>query len=661
MQKSFTLLFLALLLWATSSAQIKKIVSDAPAYGKLDQADLELKTCEFEKDANAMVLSDKAELYYDDNLNIVVERHKRIKILTDAGKKQADIRVEYYGGNRYEYITGLQGQIFNLVNGKTEITKLDKKQIFTENVDKSRMAMVFSFPNVKAGSVIEYKYKQTINSMSYLPDWYFQADIPVRYSELITSIPEWFYFTLQQRNGQPFTKYNRSVDSRSISNGTNTPLMFTQNITQYVMANLPSVVHEPFMSSEIDNMQGLYFNLTSFMPPAGFTRNFSDTWAKVGGTLADDEDFGSQLKRKLVGESAIIDKAKTFKTDNEKIAYVFNEVKNTMKWNGTDRWYTNDGTVKAWEKKIGNSTEVNLILYHLLKQSGVKAYPMVVSTRDHGKVNPSYSFLYQFNRAVVYIPVDSTRRYVLDATSKYNCYQETPATLLGSYGLCIDKENKTYDLVHIKRNTPVKQVVLVNAQISPDGRMDGTASISSYSYDRFSRVENYKTNGEKKYIDYLRDNNNSLSISALKFDNMEVDTLPLNQNITFKQELTGSDKDYIYFSPNLFSSFRTNPFLSENRVSNIEFGHTRFYNITGLFKVPEGYKADALPQNISLVMPDKSITCRRTVAANDGTIVVRYIINYEQPLYFKDSYPDLREFYKRMYEVLNEQVVLKKS
>jgi hypothetical protein len=397
------------------------------------------------------------------------------------------------------------------------------------------------------------------------------------------------------------------------------------------------------------------------MPPAGFTRNFSDTWAKVGGTLADDEDFGMQLKRKLLGESAIIDKAKTLKTDNEKIAYVFNEVKNSMKWNKSDQWYTNDGTVKAWEKKIGNSTEVNLILYHLLKQSGVKAFPMVVSTRDHGKVNPAYSFLYQFNRAVVYIPVDSTKHYILDATGKYNCYQDTPSDLLGSYGLYIDKENKAYDLVSLKRATPVKQIILVNAQIFPDGKMDGTASISSYSYDRFSRVENYKTNGEKKYIDYLRDNNNSLSISSLKMDNMEVDTLPLNQNVAFKQELTGSDKDYIYFSPNLFSSFKTNPFLSENRVSNIDFGHTRFYNMTGLYKVPEGYKADALPQNLSLVMPDKSITCRRTVAANDGVIVVRYLINYEQPMYFKDSYPDLREFYKRMYEMLNEQVVLKKS
>jgi len=647
-------------LFAVCTAHAQKLISDAQPYGKVDKADLELKSCEFEKDANAMVLFDKGDLYYDDNFNIIVERHKRIKIFNDNGKKSADVRLEYYGGNRYEYITGLQGQIYNLTDGKVEITKLDKKQIFTENVDKNRMAMVFSFPNVKPGSVIEFKYTKTINSLSDIPDWYFQDDIPIKYSELVTTIPEYFYFTIQQRSYHPYSRANRSTKSRSQGTGSNA-LLYSENVQQYAMANVESIAREPFMTSRVDNLQSLYFHLTNFNPPAGFSQSFSNSWAKVGGRLADDEDFGGQLKRKLLGEAAIIDKAKTLKTTDEKIAYVFNEVKNTMKWNNSDDWYTNDGTVKAWEKKIGNSAEVNLILYHLLKQSGVNAYPMVVSTRSHGKVNPVYSFLYQFNRAIVYVPVDSTKKYFLDATGKYNCYQETPAEVLGSHGLYIDKENKRYDLVLIDRKTPVRQVVMINAQILPEGKMDGNVMINNYSYHRASSLENYKTNGEKKYIEYLRNNNNTLSITSLKMENMEVDSLPLLQKIDFKQDLTESDKDYIYFSSNLFSSMGANPFISENRVSDIDFGHQNSYNLTGIFKLPAGYKLEALPKNISLIMPDKSISCRRVVAEENGTLLIRYMINYNKSLFFKDDYPPLHDFHKKMYELLNEKVVLKKS
>lgn len=658
MKKILTGLFLLSLSLTTAHAQ--KFVSDAQSFGKIDKADLELKSCDFEKDANAMVLFDKGDLYYDDNLNIVIEHHKRIKIFNDNGKKSADVRLEYYGGNRYEYITGLQGQIYNLVDGKVEVTKLEKKQIFTENVDKYRMAMVFSFPNVKPGSVIEFKYTQTINSDSSIPNWYFQDDIPVKYSELQTTIPEWFYFTIQQRAFHPYAKRNKLTKSRSFGGGANA-LLFTENMEQYVMANVESIAREPFMTSRVDNLQSLYFQLTHFNPPAGFSKTYSNSWAKVGGRLAEDEDFGGQLKRKLTGEAAIIDKAKTFKTDEQKIAYVFNEVKNTMKWNNSDDWYTDEGIVKAWDKKIGNSTEVNLILYRLLKQSGVNAYPMVVSTRSHGKVNPVYSFLYQFNRGVVYVPVDSAKRYVLDATSKYNTYFDIPAEVVGSYGLYIDKDNKKFDLISLQRTAPVRKVLMLNAQILPEGKMDGTAMINSFSYHRAAGIENYKTNGEKKYIEYLRDNDNTLSITSLKLDNMDVDSLPLLHNIAFKQELTGSDKDYIYFSSNIFTSMHSNPFLSENRITDIDFGHLNSYNLTGIFKLPAGYKLEALPKSVSLQMPDQSISCRRIVAEENGTLMIRYLINYNKSLFFKDDYPPIHDFYKKMYELLNEKVVLKKS
>jgi hypothetical protein len=68
--------------------------------------------------------------------------------------------------------------------------KVDKKQIFTEVVDKYYSAMVFSFPNVKPGCIIEYKYRLTSASVSDFPDWYFQSDLPTRYSELNTNIPD---------------------------------------------------------------------------------------------------------------------------------------------------------------------------------------------------------------------------------------------------------------------------------------------------------------------------------------------------------------------------------------------------------------------------------------------------------------------------------------
>jgi hypothetical protein len=639
-------------------AQAPKVTVPVPmAFGKVDIADLEMKSCEFEKDANAEVLFDKAEVYFDQDFNINLERHMRVKIFNEHGKEQANVRIEFYGGNRAENIFGVQAETINEVNGKPEITRIDKSQIFTQNIDKYRSAITFSLPNVKPGCIIEYKYKKLCY---HIDSWFFQNEIPTRYSEVSTSIPEFFYYRTQMRSYEPYYKDVRSSTARILGAGENS-LNYQENIEVRAMANVRSLPDEPFMSSRLDNLQSISFQLESIRPVTGLIRTGVDSWEKVGGALADDEDFGGQLKRKLNNEEEIINKAKTLKTDAEKMAYLFNKVRDDMKWNGSDEWYTEDGTYKAWEKKTGNATEINLILYHLLKKSGVDAYPMVVSTKEHGRVNASYPYLRQFNRGVVYVPVDSTKRYILDASGKYNCYNEIPSTLLNSSGLYIDKDKKTYNMFFIKKMDPARQVVMINAEIKPGGKMEGNAEIYNFSYSRMNTIEKYKTDGEKKYTDFLRNNDNNLKITSLKFEGMDVDTLPLKQNVAFNLDLAGTDENYIFIKPNLFTPLKSNEFLNENRYSDIDFGYRNNYAISGTYKIPPGYKSDALPKNIMMTTPDKQISFRRLVAEQDGIIQVRYSVDYKKTIFFKEDYADLREFYKKMYEMLNEQIVLKKS
>lgn len=659
MNKTFTLVLLSAFSVA-ANAQTTAVPTTQP-YGKVDQADLELKACDFEKDANAEVLFDKGNVYYGGDLGTITnEVHKRIKIFNDNGKSYADIHIPYYGGNQLEFITGIQAETINLVDGKMEITKLDKKLIYTKTIDKWRKEITFTMPNVKSGSIIEYKYNFNSNNSLDIPDWEFQDKIPVRYSEYTTGIPDVFYFREHPHITYPLVKSTHTSEGRSlVDNSGSYP--YTLEMETKAMANVPSLPDEPFMSSFRDNVQEIRYQLVSIKPIGGFVHTGSDTWSKVGGRLIDDEDFGGQLRRKLNNEDAIVSKAKALKTNDEKIAYIFNEVKNSMKWNGTDDWYTIDGTYRAWENKAGNSAEVNLILYHLLKESGLDVYPMVVSTKEHGKVLPFYTSTVQFNRAVAYIPVDSTKQYVLDATNKYNLYNETPSDLLNSSGLWIDKKANQYDMVFLHNDVPVRQTVFVTGEIKPDGKLTGTAQISSTAYNKINSVEKYKTDGEKKYIDYLRDNDNNLKISSLKMQDMEVDSLPLLQNIEFSLDLAGSDENYIYLNPNLFTSLKANPFLNEKRMTDVDFRYLRNYSVNGMYKIPAGYKVDALPKSVTIVMPDKGVSFKRLVAEQDGTIIVRYAINYNKIQYSREDYPDFHEFFKQMHQMLNEQIILKKG
>jgi hypothetical protein len=643
MNKLYPLICLCLLTTYTN-AQTKP----TQAFGKVDIADLELKSCDFEKDANAEVLFDKKNVTGRYDFSIEMICHKRIKIFNTNGKSEADIHLSFLSRNNVERITNIQAQTINLVNGKVEITTLDKSLIYKKALDKYTSEITFTFPNVKEGSIIEYKYTWFTTNPSNFPNWYFQETIPVKYAELNTETPHFIEYRKIARTHSEATQHTTKYEGGA-------------DFEKFVYENIASIPNESFISSFLDNFECVVYQLVAVDFRGGNVITFSETWEKVGGILADDEAFGGQLRRKLDGEDIIVKKAKALGTEDEKIAYIFNEVKNVMKWNDVNRWYTNDGTVKAWANKTGNSTEINIILYHLLNQAGVaNVYPMVVSTRDHGKIIPLYTSLAQFNRTVVLVMGSNERSYVLDASNKFNVYSETPAELLNSSGLYIDKQKGVFDIIFLKNEEPTMHSVYVTADIKPSGKIEGTASINSTGYDRINALSRYKTDGEKKYIDYLRDNDNNLKISSIKFENMEVDTLPLVQQVNFSLDLAGSDDNYIYLNPNILSSLKNNPFLNTNRLTNVDFAYQKVYSIVGVYKLPAGYKIDSTPKNGAIVMPDETMAFKRSIVEQDGSIMVRYVISYKKPIYAKESYADFHGFHKKMHEMLNEQIILKK-
>lgn len=617
------------------------------SYGKVDQADLELKDCEFEKGANAMVLFDHAAM--DGKAGLPVGRHTRIKIFNEFAKSIGSISLEYL--TYTDGIADLKAETINYENGKVEVTPLDPKQVYKVMIDKWHSALKFAMPNVKAGSIIELSYRQ------YIPDtWRFQNFIPVRYSEIELNVPR----VLNYGNRRFVTNFKtiphvKQAYVKSVGEPSDTYQI-------RAMANIHSMPNEPYTGSRVGNLQNIEF--------IGVNTDIS-TWPKIGDALVSASDFGQELDRGLSGESEIVKRAKSLKTVDEKIAFVFDTVKNKMKWNGISTFYSIDGTSQAWNKGAGNSTEINIMVYHLLKKAGVKSYPLMVCTKDHGKINPANPSIYSFNSTVVYIPIDTTKIYVLDATQKENLYNTIPSNILNTFGLSVDPRNdatidqvekdKAFNIVFISNDDSILQSVSLNAEVKPEGKMQGNAEITSFGYNKINTMRLYDTVGGPRYIDSLQRRNKELKISAFKMENAMVDSLPLSQKFNFNMDLSASDANYIYFNSNALNVLGKNPFYTEERFSDIDFGYRDNYAVYGVYKLPEGYKIDALPKTISIVMPDQSMIFKRTVAEDNGTIMVKFVLNHRKTLYFREDYGDIRSFYNKMYDLLNEQIVLKKS
>ncbi|MGZ3752285.1 MAG: hypothetical protein ACXVAU_13475, partial [Mucilaginibacter sp.] len=93
----------------------------------------------------------------------------------------------------------------------------------------------------------------------------------------------------------------------------------------------------------------------------------------------------------------------------------------------------------------------------------------------------------------------------------------------------------------------------------------------------------------------------------------------------------------------------------------IDFGYKDDLVIYSRYKLPAGYKIESMPKSETIVMVDKGIMFKRTLGEDNGDIVLHYEINIRKTQFNRSEYPGVRDFYKKMFEMLNEQIVLKKE
>ena len=79
--------------------------------------------------------------------------------------------------------------------------------------------------------------------------------------------------------------------------------------------------------------------------------------------------------------------------------------------------------------------------------------------------------------------------------------------------------------------------------------------------------------------------------------------------------------------------------------------------------LPDGYVPDVLPKSVQLINPDKSVVFVREIFNEAATnrIISRIKMDFKKSHYTAGEYDEIKEFYKKMFDLLNEQIVLKKK
>jgi len=617
-------------------------------WGKVSKEEIELQTVTYEPNATAVMLCSFGDLSFGSS-NILIQKHFRIKILTEEGKKYANQSIIYYG--ELDQITGIKAQTINFDEaGKEVITKLETSDFFEEKIDADYSKLNFTFSDVKVGSIIEFKYTLNTKNITFLDAWIFQSEIPTLKSKFNAIFPANLIYTYNvfYQGDRLLKKYGATTSS------------------EWELTNLPGLSDDDYVYNIYDYAELLQFQLagyytksaTNAMDGSYETKKFAVTLDKFAETIIDITGASNYLffssKTKDIVQNLIADCS----TNSEKIIKIYTYVNSNYKWNNVYSKYTENSLTDLLDKKAGNSAEINLLLIAMLKEADFTVYPLLISEKTHGKISKDYPMISAFNNIIAVVKIGNYYQ-MLDATDSYRPYNLLSINDLNFYGLLLDKKEYKWLDISIPENS--KQAIDIKIDISKPEIQ--TYNIE-FKFDGYFGVEQRKN--------YVTKADNFLSENITNYSDFIVDSI-VTENLnnlteTFKvkcylhkNENTIFNTDIVYYQPFIFSKNSQNPFKQDKRNLPIDLAFKYSDELTMKIYFPDNYIIDEIPKTKNSKLIDNTGSFSYSAYKVDNYVKIESKISINETLFFASEYADLKTFFAEIVAKYNEPIVLKKK
>ena len=363
-------------------------------------------------------------------LNIETQVKVRMQIVTEKGKEYANKAVVFYYNPKgaqadNDKISSISAASYNLVDGKVVKTAMSSKYEFKEQIDDHRMRLKFSIPEVKVGSIIEYKYTIISPRYSDIPTWYFQHSEPVRYSFYSATFPEWFQYHVEERGYSPL---KGKLENTNIMVGSS-----LLKADRYIFEgeNLRAFKNEKFIYCQDDYAQRVDFELKGVTIPGQIYKDYARKWDDVREYLKEEFDMGSYLKIK----NPYAEEMKSLDLEGKSVAVkasrIFGLLKSKLKWDKEYKLYCKN-PLRILKDGKGSNIELNYIYMAMLRDAGISSTPMLIRRRSMGRLPLTYASIDKLNTFVVAFVDENDALLFADCSADYGDVNILPADLRGN-------------------------------------------------------------------------------------------------------------------------------------------------------------------------------------------------------------------------------------
>lgn len=620
-------------------------------YGRVSQEELKMTQYLPDTLADAVVLMNNGFLGFtidEKGRKYVLSYFKRIKLLKNTSF--ATYGMHTIICSEKEEIKNLKGQSISPDSIVTPVTD------FYDEIGKGFKSKKIIFPNLKEGSIIEFQYNLESHDLFAIRPWYFQENIPVQHSELMFFISYYLDYMNIFSGRKPSFDIKRVAKTIEYEGKT---IVDSTSFYRYYVDTLEAMKPESYITTLNNYLSNIKFQLKEVKPLWSDTTKIVQTWEAFADAFEKDNNLGKQLSEKK-NYSAIWKKVKplieNIKDNKEKISIIYDFINQNVNWNEDFSFYVEGKSLNdAFNKRIANSGELNLMLIACLNKAEIQAFPLLISTREHGLPYKQYPIVNQFNHVLCYVRLDD-KAILLDAGNALRPLNLPRINSLNGWGMLLEAKNPRW--IQITPPT-VNEKMVVNASLKTEGMLECSISMT---HDGYSALEERSDEKNENFIKNWKNAYPETSFQEINIQNQNVIDSFYQRNIQCTIPNMGNiNNNLIYLKPVLNTTFDESPFKQKNRNYPVELPYP-IHDIYELnLKIPKGFLLEYVPNDTLISLPDNAGSFQYSCKHKGDTLSLIMSVELKKIFFVTEEYQMIKKFFDAIVDKNKELLIFKKQ
>jgi hypothetical protein len=432
----------------------------------------------------------------DDNIHTPHEdNHVRIKILTEEGRKYADLEIPFVKG----------GYDVSLVRARTirpdgSVVEFDGK-VFEKPIEKSRqlkyMAKTLTLPDVQVGCIIEYSFSYEFKEYTLFDShWILSQDLFTKNAK----------FSLKPYTSD-FPSYYVRWSWHDLPPGTGQPQQ-ANHLIWLEAHNIPAFQTEDYMPPEDELKSRVDFIYSEEV----FEPNPDKYWKKVGKQLNGQvEGFVGKKKAMEDAVAQIVSPNDPPEVKLQKIYDRVQQLRNTsyeiQKTEQEERREKEKEPANVGEvlqRGYASGTNLTWLFLGLVRAAGFDAYGAYVSDRSHYFFSASLMDRSRLNSNVVLVKLNGKDLY-FDPGAAFTPFGLLEWSETGVTGLLLDKDGGTWIQSMLPESADSQVNRKAKLKLSETGDLEGNLTVTFTGLEAMNRRVEERHSDETERKKYLED------------------------------------------------------------------------------------------------------------------------------------------------------------